>query len=243
MALSLSSYNCRGFNVSKVKLITILLEKFEIVMLQETWLLEKQVGSIGKYFPDHNTYGISGINDTVLLSGRPYGGLSFIYKKSISANIEPVHTDSNRFCCIRIQTNIGLLYLINVYMPYDTISNLNLEEYNCVLSELSRFFLLNNVQLCIVCGDINTDLSRVHSGNTISLNQFANNEQLLFVLKHCMNTIVYTFMGINNNTSLIDHFIVTESIAHCINDYFVVYDVNNASDHLPLCCILKVRVT
>ena len=90
MDLKLCSFNCKGFNISKVKHISELMKSCDVLMLQETWALPSNVGKLNQYFVDLNTYGISSVNDNVLLSGRPHGGCSFLYKKSLSSSIEPI---------------------------------------------------------------------------------------------------------------------------------------------------------
>ena len=104
MELKISSFNCRGVNISKIKHIETILTECTILMLQETWYLPGEVGTLNRYFKDYNTYGISGINDCVPLLGRPYGGCSFLYRKSLSASIEHMDMDSKRVCCIRLKT-------------------------------------------------------------------------------------------------------------------------------------------
>ena len=64
--IRLSSFNCKSFSVSKVKHITELLSNCEILLLQETWFLKSQLGTINQYFSDFNTCGISGMNENVL---------------------------------------------------------------------------------------------------------------------------------------------------------------------------------
>ena len=88
MDIKFCSFNCRGFNISKVKHISELMKQCDILLVQETWCLLSNVGKLNQYFIDLNTYGISSVNDKVLLSGRPHGGCSFLYKKSLSASID-----------------------------------------------------------------------------------------------------------------------------------------------------------
>ena len=120
MALKLCTFNCKGFNLCKVKHIESLLATCDVLLLQETWCLPDQVGKFNKYFREHNIYGVSGITDNELLVGRPYGGVSFLYKKSMSPHIKWVEMSSKRVCCLRLTTNIGVIFLFNVYMPCDT---------------------------------------------------------------------------------------------------------------------------
>ena len=91
-------------------------------MLQETWLLKSQIGSINQYFTQHNSCGVSGINKNVLLLGRPYRGCSFLYKKSLGPSIICTDVGRDRVWCIKLNTKFGMLYMFNVYMSCDTTS-------------------------------------------------------------------------------------------------------------------------
>ena len=42
MALQLMSYNCKGFNVSKIQSINYVLYQYDVLLLQETWLYSCQ---------------------------------------------------------------------------------------------------------------------------------------------------------------------------------------------------------
>ena len=101
--IKLCSYNCKGFSISKIKHIEELLSKSDILFLQETWLLKSQIGTINQYFSEFNTCGISGMNENVLIQGHRYGGCSFLYKKSLSANVTCIDMNSKRVCCIRLE--------------------------------------------------------------------------------------------------------------------------------------------
>ena len=92
-------------------------------------------------------------------------------------------------------------------MPCDSIANINLDEYNEVLSVISTFYITHNVVNYVVGGDINTDLSRTRSGNTISLQNFMDRENIFSAIREINNSVRYTYTGINNSTPLIDHFI------------------------------------
>ena len=84
MDIKLCSFNCRGFNISKVKLISELMEQCDILLSQETWCLPSNVRKLNQYYIDLNTYGISSVNDKVLLSGRPHGCCFFYIKNPFS---------------------------------------------------------------------------------------------------------------------------------------------------------------
>ena len=182
MDLKLCSFNCKGFNISKVKRISELMKSCDTLMLQGTWYLQSIVGKLNKYFVDLNTYEISSVNDNVLLSGRPHRGCSFLYKKSLSSSIEPIEIGCNCICCVKIFTSVVTAYLSNVYMPCDTSNNLFLQQNNEVLSHISTNIHYNYLNHGIVAGDLNTDFTSSDSGNTISLTSFIDNENLYSVL-------------------------------------------------------------
>ena len=55
-----------------------------------------------------------------LCRGRPYGGCSILYRKSLSSCVTPLDTCSDRFCGIKLCDLTGVSYLlISVYMPTD----------------------------------------------------------------------------------------------------------------------------
>ena len=80
--------------------------------------------------------------------------------------------NNNRVCCIRLELNSCTLYVFNVYFPCDTNNNEYLQEYNDVLSDISSCMIKHDIDYCIIAGDLNTDLSRVNSGNTLILHSF-----------------------------------------------------------------------
>ena len=72
------------------------------------------------------------------------------------------------------------------------------------------------------------------------MNAFVENENLEYVLKKLPANVQYTFTGISNNHSLIDHFIVSQNLSNHVVHYFTEDSIDNLSDHLPLyltlCC-------
>ena len=58
------------------------------------------INKINEVSSDYLSVGVSGMDDSVLLSGRPYGGCSILYRKSLSSSVAPLYTHSNRFCAV-----------------------------------------------------------------------------------------------------------------------------------------------
>ena len=63
----------------------------------------------------------------------------------------------------------------------------------------------------------------------------------------CVNTIgrpiSYTFRSdMNSASSTIDHFVLSPELASRVNKYCTVDDIDNMSDHLPLCMYIDLPV-
>ena len=69
-----------------------------LCMIQEHWLFAKQIGLLNF---DHafTSCGVSGMDDGVLLKGRPFGGCGFIFYIFLH-NIKIIKTHFKHFCAI-----------------------------------------------------------------------------------------------------------------------------------------------
>ena len=67
------TYNCRGWNSGKQTLWD-LIGSLDICFIQEHWLLPDQLYLLNEFHPDFHSVSVSGIDGSVLLCGRPYGG-------------------------------------------------------------------------------------------------------------------------------------------------------------------------
>ena len=68
------------------------------------------------------------------------------------------------------------MYVFNVYFPCDTNNNEHLQSYNDILSDISGCMIEHKIDYCVIAGDLNTDLSRLNPGNTLSLQSFVDNK-------------------------------------------------------------------
>ena len=72
---SVISYNCKGFNVSKVPCIKILLDRWSVLLSQETWLFYNQFTQFTKYFDKYKSINICGMDESIFC----HGGCSILY--------------------------------------------------------------------------------------------------------------------------------------------------------------------
>ena len=108
-----------------------------------------------------------------------------------------------------------VLYVFNVYFHCDTNNNEHLQDYNDVLLDISGCMIQHKIDYCVIAGDL-TDLSRLNSRNTLSLQSFVDNENLVFVLEKFSDDVQYTCTGIQHNHSLIDPYIVSQNLLDTI---------------------------
>ena len=89
--------------------------------------------------PNFLCVGIRGLSSDSFLQGRPYGGCSILYCKSLSLCVTPLHSCSNHFCSLKICDSSGVSYLlICVYMPSDC-GTASYSDYLNTLCELEGF--------------------------------------------------------------------------------------------------------
>ena len=115
------------------------------------YLFNDHLNDVGEISPDFISVGVSGMNDCDLLScGRPYGGCSIFYRKSLSTCVSPLNSCSDRFCGVRLCDSSGLSYLlVCVYMP----TCYRPDSYNVYLNtlgELEGFKLVISILLLVI---------------------------------------------------------------------------------------------
>jgi hypothetical protein len=74
--LHVASYNCRGYNELKRFYIKSLLHSSEaaVMLLQEHWLSADQLQQLGNVDANYLYTGVSGFDNSEILTGRPFGG-------------------------------------------------------------------------------------------------------------------------------------------------------------------------
>ena len=76
--LTVSSHNIHGYNITKLEHLKSLLNKCNILMIQEHWMNTKQLERFSNLFSSSSVHGTSSIDTSTLLIGRPHGGCCFI---------------------------------------------------------------------------------------------------------------------------------------------------------------------
>ena len=123
-----------------------ILNSLDILAVQEHWLSKQGLSSLISIHSDFNARGISSIDYGYGLSGRPHGGLCFLWRRSLDPFIEPlIYVDEKRLLGLKIMdlhnyhTQTGLL-LSAIDVPHEVLRctnpNCNDEAHRTLLSKL-----------------------------------------------------------------------------------------------------------
>lgn len=231
--LRITSYNCRGFNETKIPYMTTLLSHCEFLFLQEHWLADCQLHKLNNICHTHTSHGLSGFDHEEFISGRPYGGCAIFSRADIGAQVHFVPTCNRRICSIRVCGTTYKLLLINVYMPYESDADAA-EEFSSVLADVVALIDQFNDHCFVLGGDFNVDFDKHQIHSKLLLNA-CNDNNVRFATLHDVCTIDYTYNFNLNRFSFIDHFAVSAAVFESsIDSCTVRHDGDNLSDHDPI---------
>jgi len=240
-SLKVVSYNSRGFNSSKQCYVQQLLSSCDILFLQEHWQSEAQVVDLCTISDDHLACGVSGFGNDEVLSGRPYGGCAVFWRNSLCFTPEYITTHSRRVFAVMLKSTGFKLLCVCVYMPYEKDTN-ELDEFSFQLSVVDSIISQHSDCHVVVGGDFNVDFCRDRL-HTVMLNDFCSQASLHPDSSHSNYHVDFTY---NNNMecySTIDHFLLSaELYRSSINEVYVLHNVDNFSDHDPVCIVLNCSV-
>jgi len=239
--LTIISYNCRGFNSAKTQYIASLFSKCSILYIQEHWLAETQLSLLGNICANVSYTGISGFNNSDILSGRPYGGCALLWHSDLLVNVSPINVNSNRICAARVGIKSVNFLFIDVYMPFEDGDD-KTDEFVFVLTLVENLIESNGDCHIILGGDFNVDFTRDRT-HTALLTSFCDNIGLFPGTRHSLCDIDYTYNFSMQRFSILDHFIVSGTLFDkCVAGVSVLHDVDNLSDHDAIVLRLNIDV-
>ena len=235
--LRLCTYNSRGAAADRIAYINRLLQNCDVLLIQEHWLYQDDLHKLCAD-ADHLVTGVSAMDAGQLRLGRPHGGCAVLYKKSLNCTVSPLETKSRRLHACILTLSSGLQILIfNVYMPCDTTFDVeNEHNFTDVLTEIECLINIHcDVDIVIVGGDFNTDVSRPMSLHRGPLTEFCARQALGMCLNVPSPQVDFTYVNSATGAkSVLDHFIVSHNVFNCVSRYVVLHDGDNLSDHHPV---------
>ena len=90
-----------------------------------------------------------------MLNGRPYGGTAILYRKSFSSYVTRLYSSDPRVTAVSLQTKIGPVLIVCVYMPTDDGTADCIEEFTATCANVSALYAESNAVHLVVAGDFN----------------------------------------------------------------------------------------
>ena len=229
MDLRLSSYNCRSVK-QNIQSVRELCSSSDIICLQETWLPVQEQNFLANVDSMFSFYGKSPVDlSQSLLYGRPFGGVAFLYNKTLSNVITRIETNDDRLICIDIDINGNVIRLINCYLPYDNGTNdADYINYLAKIHELMDSHPNNNV---LAVGDFNAH-PQSRFGN--ELHGFCRDYGYVISDLHKLPEDTYTWVSdATGHTRWLDHLLCPASLLPNLRNMFINHNIIG-SDHLPI---------
>jgi hypothetical protein len=220
--------------------------KYDIVFLQETWLLDFEVTMLSNVNNEFYAKGISSIDSSNdIVQGRPHGGMGILWRKALGNTCKYVDLSDERLMAIEITSNDKSILLLNIYMPYDCDDNV--DEFLLYLSKVDSIVEDHSTPYVLCFGDFNANLikdhyNKLHKRFGVELDNFCLALGLVISDYRLMcNTDVFTFVSEAHNTvSWLDHIVSTVSGHSLIQQVNIEYDFVT-SDHKPIGAVLSLK--
>ena len=222
-----------------------LCENHHIIAVQEHWLDESNMNKLSMVSSNFVHFGVSGMSDCLkrgVHRGRPFGGVAFLWHKSIAPYVKMVDSSVDGRClAITYNRCNRCLLLVNMFLPCNDGS----DDYRATVNECAGF--IDHVIECtvhtdiILIGDTNFPCNVLNSGFRI-FNKFLLEHDLVDCddLSGHENTYVNNAL---NCASCIDHIFVSCLLRTELSAVHVIDSEFNFSDHRPLSCCVNVKIT
>ena len=236
--INVTTWNCFGLKRNKV-FIADLCNSSKVIALQETLLWPHDAATIDTLHPSFKGFSKSAMDVTSgIISGRPRGGLCFLWDKALDNCVSVINFESDRLLGLRLEINNTKFLFINVYFPWE--NRLNFDQYVQLLGEIQSIIHDSDDDHFCILGDLNAHPTR-HFYN--ELTQFCQTNSLIISDTALLPPTSYTYIQhrLNTiNTSWLDHCISSQVLHQSITSCDIRYDLGLSDDHIPLQIRFKV---
>ncbi len=225
--------NSTGSNDDRLRYLNDALYGYDIILVQEHWLLSNNLKRIKTALQVFTGIANSGVDEAkCVLERRPYGSCAILWRTGLTQLIKPIQVESlsKRICSIILTLNDYRLLIICAYFPtYPGSAVYSGADLDIILSDIEDILQNVNCDGIVLGGDLNSDFSH-HSGFVNNINMFMNNHDLQSLWN--IFNVDYTYRHTDGvSTSTIDHFIVSNSAFNKCCRGCVTHIMDNTSNH------------
>ena len=233
--LTVSTFNCRGLK-SAMNQVQKLCNNSQIVALQETWLYSNDLDIVKNIHKDFSGFSISSVRDDVdIHRGRPHGGLSFMWSKSLTPFIDIVSYEDDRLLGLSFKHRDKSTLFINVYLPTNVRENV--DRYLNYVGKISAIIEESQYENICLLGDFNASPGTDYF---VELCTLCSSHDLIMTDVALLPGSSYTHVNQAFLTkSWLDHCLLSENLHLIITDCYIDYDCVQ-SDHFPVIMKLKL---
>ena len=231
--IKILSFNCAGVS-NKIPIISDFCSNFDVILLQETWLTPDNINFLNTAHADFCSHSVSAVKLDQPLVGRPHGGLSILWRRSLGLKCSIKLYDDPRLLGFILENHTQKLLIINVYLPYFSMDNYdNYLHYVGEISSITEDYDHNDV---LVIGDFNAEVDSLFYHEW---DNFCETDGMVFVDVEKLPGDSYTHVNNGSLTrSWLDHCLSSSSASRCIENIEILYDYF-LSDHHPFYVVLK----
>jgi len=171
---------------------------------------------------------------TSVYNGRPFGGTGILVRNHLSRFVMPVATGSPRVTVLQLfNLNSQDIVACSIYMPWNNNTDEHLVEFVSVLGCLQNIIDRHIGCLFVLGSDYNVERCKHNYFNDV-LQSFCTSNNLCWAELEDDSTH-YTFHSdVNDQYSLIDHFICSPPLTDSVKSTHNLIDGANTLDHLAI---------
>ncbi|KAH9645281.1 hypothetical protein HF086_000444 [Spodoptera exigua] len=231
----LISYNCKSIKRS-IEGVRDLCKIGDVIALQETWLMPYDLSILGTIDGNFGSTGTSAVDTSAgLLTGRPYGGVALLWRKSAFDSVSVIKCNNVRVTAIKITVSSRCMVVFSVYMPTNSVENIPLfTECLGTVRSIIEYEENLGVETFYILGDFNAHPDEIFYNELLNFcNDYSWCCADVTMLGFQSDTFTYRSDSHRDCVKWLDHALVTQSALTTVNKVWVKYDVF-WSDHFPL---------
>jgi len=217
----------------------VTIEIIQIIAVQEHWLHDSNLQLLNNIHPDFVGFSISAMSErlrTSVYCGQPYGGVGFLWRKTISSSVI-IGTTATSGRCLSLALSLDCSMVVNIATVYFPCYSTSI-SYSIDLSECLSFLeeMLDDGLPAVILGDMNFSCDLSNDGYRQCYSALSRYN--VFNCDECIDDgvgtcVTYCNQGLQQS-SFLDHVFVSNSIRHHINGAEIHDTGVNLSDHIPI---------